>query len=540
MWSLKQRRQIKKDILRELDQREESRSQSLSKGRTDLEANQSLQSCHGEISSLHDGESFQHVNSDSKASSNGQFLVTCGPEDTLNPQNWPLISRCKNLFILAFLIFTQGWAGGSQSMENAVASSTFHVSQTTENLDTAMYLFGVGTGAPFAGPLSETVGRNPVYLLATFCYLFFVLGSAKATTFGGRITCRYFVGLFASATLSINGSSVRDQFRDVKRAFVFPIIAWVNVIGPVTAPIASGWLVSSPRLGWHWPDWITLIISGAAFSIALLFLPETYLPLLLDWRAKEYRRLTGDNRFTSEHATSANFLGRLKRNVTLGITFYRTEIIVTVLGLYLLLLYTLLFTSLSGFDFIFKNTYGLSTGLTGSCFASIAVGSTLFTFSAPGLYSWARRVTEHVRGAAVEPEFRLWPAIVTSPLLPVCLFWLGWTNYPQITIWCGLCACLVFGIVLTAFYVSSYEYIIDSYGDHSAIALASVTSVRYLAAGGMVMTTRPMYTAIGVHWTMTLLGCVAAVLSPAPLLFWFYGPRLRSNSKYAKNPRQEG
>ncbi|KAK0759377.1 hypothetical protein N5P37_007565 [Trichoderma harzianum] len=510
MWSLKQRRQIKKDILRELNQKEESRLQSLSNGRTDPEANQSLQS------------------------------FTCGPEDTLNPQNWPLISRCKNLFILAFLIFTQGWAGGSQSMENSVASSTFHVSQTTENLDTAMYLFGVGTGAPFAGPLSETVGRNPVYLLATFCYLFFVLGSAKATTFGGRITCRYFVGLFASATLSINGSSVRDQFRDVKRAFVFPIIAWVNVIGPVNAPVASGWLVSSPRLGWHWPDWITLIISGVAFSIALLFLPETYLPLLLDWRAKEYRRLTGDNRFTSEHATSANFLGRLKHNVTLGITFFRTEIIVTVLGFYLLLLYTLLFTSLSGFDFIFKDTYGLSTGLTGSCFASIAVGSTLFTFSAPGLYSWARRVTEHVHGAAVEPEFRLWPAIVTSPMLPLCLFWLGWTNYPQIPIWCGLCACLVFGIVLTAFYVSSYEYIIDSYGDHSAIALASVTSVRYLAAGGMVMATRPMYTAIGVHWTMTLLGCVAAILSPAPLLFWFYGPKLRLNSKYAKNPQQGG
>jgi MFS family permease len=116
-------------------------------------------------------------------------------------------------------------------MANSEASSHFHVSQVAENLDTAMYLFGVGMGSQIAGPLSETVGRNPVYLLATFCYLFFVLGSAKAATFGGRITCRLFVGLFSSATLSINGSSVRDQFRDVKRAFVFPIIAWVNVIG---------------------------------------------------------------------------------------------------------------------------------------------------------------------------------------------------------------------------------------------------------------------------------------------------------------------
>jgi hypothetical protein len=90
---------------------------------------------------------------------------------------------------------------------------------------------GVATGAPFAGPLSETAGRNPTYLISTFIYLCFVLGSAKASTFGRRIACRYLVGLFSSATLATNGSSVRDQFRDVKRALVFPIIAWVNVIG---------------------------------------------------------------------------------------------------------------------------------------------------------------------------------------------------------------------------------------------------------------------------------------------------------------------
>ncbi|PTB72592.1 MFS general substrate transporter [Trichoderma longibrachiatum ATCC 18648] len=472
-------------------------------------------------------------------SPNRRILVTCAPEDTLNPQNWSLGARCKNIAILAFLIFVQGWAGASESMANSVASSHLHVSQVLENLDIAMYLFGVGIGSQVAGPLSETVGRNPVYLIATFCYLFFVLGSAKAATFGGRITCRLFVGLFSSATLSINGSSVRDQFRDVKRAFVFPIIAWVNVIGPVVAPIASGWLVANPSLGWRWPDWLTLMISGAAFLVALLFLPETYLPLLLEWKAKELRRLTGDQRYYSEHAASSSLPSRLKHNLKLGVTFFSTEVIVTVLGLYLLLLYTLLFTSLSGFDYIFKETYGLSTGLTGSCFASIAVGSTIFTVSAPSWYLWARRATAHVHGASVKPEFRLWPAIITSPMLPVCLFWLGWTNYPTISIWSGLAACCVFGIVLTAFYVSSYEYIIDSYGDHSAIALASITSLRYLAAGGMVMATRPMYSAIGVHWTMTLLGCVATILSPAPILFWFYGPRLRRHSKFAKDPEQD-
>jgi hypothetical protein len=226
----------------------------------------------------------------------------------------------------------------------------------------------------------------------------------------------------------------------------------------------------------------------------------------------------------------------LKKGIILPPKFFGTEPVIAVLGIYLVLLYILLFTFLSGFDYIFKETYHLSTGQTGSCFGAIAAGATAFTLLAPGLYSWARSRTEHVRGASVSPEFRLWPAIVAGPLLPVSLFWLGWGNYSSISIWCSLGACFLFGVVLIAIYVSSYEYIIDSYGDHSALALSSITMLRYLIAGGMVMATRPMYGALGVHWTMTLLGCIAVILAPAPLVFWRLGPKVRKRSPYAKSP----
>jgi DHA1 family multidrug resistance protein-like MFS transporter len=229
----------------------------------------------------------------------------------------------------------------------------------------------------------------------------------------------------------------------------------------------------------------------------------------------------------------------MKQNIKLPGTFLGTEPVIAVFGGYLVLLYTLIFTFLSGFDYIFQETYRLPTNLTGACFAAIAAGSTAFILCAPGLYSWARRKTEYVRGSAMKPEFRLWPAIITAPLLPISLFWLGWTNYPSISIWCGLGACFVFGVVLTAIYVSSYEYIIDSYGEHSAIALASITMVRYFIAGGMVIAARPMYEGIGVHWTLTLLGCIAVILTPAPLVFWRYGAKLRKKSPYAKGDEDD-
>lgn len=247
------------------------------------------------------------------------------------------------------------------------------------------------------------------------------------------------------------------------------------------------------------------------------------------------RQKTGDKRYTSDHQASFSFFRRVKEILPLPAIFFATEPVITVLGCYLILLYSLLFTFLSGFDYIFEETYGLSRGQTGSCFGAIAVGATVATLAAPGLYGWARRETQHEHGALVQPEYRLWPAIVASPFLPISLFWLGWTNDPTISIWSGLAACALFGAVLIYIYISSYEYIIDSYGKHAASALASITMVRYLVAGGMVMAARPMYKGIGVHWTMTMLGCLSILLAPMPLLFRSYGVRLRRGSPYAEN-----
>jgi DHA1 family multidrug resistance protein-like MFS transporter len=304
----------------------------------------------------------------------------------------------------------------------------------------------------------------------------------------------------------------------------------------MTAPVAGGWIISNPNLGWRWCHWITLIISTVAFVIAFLFLPETYLPVLLDWKAKHLRRVTGNQHYTSEHDQKDSFFKRLKKVLPMPITYFGTEPIIAVLGGYMILIYILIFSFLSGFDYIFKKTYNLSDGITGSCFASIAAGSTFFTLTAPGLYDWTRFKTRYISGATIKPEFRLWPAIATSAFLPISLFWLGWTNYPSISPWSGLAACFVFGIVITAVYVSTYEYIIDSYAEHGAVALASITMVRYMIAGGMVIAARPMYNGIGVHWTMTLLGCIATLLVPAPWVLHNYGSQLRSKSHFALHP----
>lgn len=299
------------------------------------------------------------------------------------------------------------------------------------------------------------------------------------------------------------------------------------------SPIIGGWIASRDDLDWQWTNWITLIISGFAFLVAFFFLPETYLPMLLDYKAGHLRKISGSENYVTEHEQGSGFFTTIKEVLPLSAKFSTTEPAILSLGGFLVVLYILLFTFLSGFDYIFKRRYDLNSLQEGACFASIALGATAFSLTGPAFYAWTRRRVGYNDRASVDPEFRLWPAMITSPLLPISLFWLGWTDYSWISIYSGLGACFCFGVVLNAMYVSSYEYIIDSYGKKSSIALASVTMMRYLIAGGMVMAARPMYENIGVHWTMTLLGCVAVILTPAPYVLFKFGKKLREKSPYA-------
>lgn len=78
-------------------------------------------------------------------------------------------------------------------------------------------------------------------------------------------------------------------------------------------------------------------------------------------------------------------------------------------------------------------------------------------------------------------------------------------------------------------------YLIDSYGIYSASALGFLVFTRYVVAGGITVAGGPIYKAIGVQYTLTILGSISAVMSCVPYLLYIYGPRIRRCSKYAVN-----
>lgn len=70
----------------------------------------------------------------------------------------------------------------------------------------------------------------------------------------------------------------------------------------------------------------------------------------------------------------------------------------------------------------------------------------------------------------------------------------------------------------------------------AASAIAANTFMRSMFGGVFPLFATFMFNGMGIQWASTLLGCVAAVLVPMPVIFYLYGKRIRGRSSFAPAP----
>jgi hypothetical protein len=181
---------------------------------------------------------------------------------------------------------------------------------------------------------------------------------------------------------------------------------------------------------------------------------------------------------------------------------------------------------LTGFDFIFEEIFGLSQGITFLCFLGLGIGFFGASALVPWIYITYKKKLAQVKahgGVRLNPEQRLVFAMIGAPFLPFGLFWMAWTSYASIGPWSAIVSTLPTGFAIMGIFISTYQYLIDSFEAHAASALVGTTFVRYIVAGGMVEVSIPMYKNLGVHWTLTVLGAISLVMAPVPFLFYKFG-----------------
>jgi hypothetical protein len=220
--------------------------------------------------------------------------------------------------------------------------------------------------------------------------------------------------------------------------------------------------------------------TGTLWIAVTLYVPETYAPVLLRKRAAALSKITG------YYYISKLEVGRPKKTAAQQFTIALVrpwvllfrEPIVTLLSLYLAVIYGTLYLMFAAFPIIFEEQRNWSNGISGLAYLGIAVG-TVISVGCFGFDQVRYRKVCAANGGAPVPEARLPLALIGSVLLPVGLFVFAWTNGPEIHWIVPIIASGVFGAGLVAVFLSSQNYLIDSCTCLFALFISCSISLRH-------------------------------------------------------------
>lgn len=137
----------------------------------------------------------------------------------------------------------------------------------------SFFLFGLGAGTFFTGPISDAYGRKPV--IVTFATLF-MLGALMAwasTSLEMVLAGRVLQGIGAAGPRVVTMAVVRDRFSGRQMAQVSSLVMMVFTLVPAVAPLIGAFII-------NWAGWRSIFLAFVLFALTyclwmMIRLPET-------------------------------------------------------------------------------------------------------------------------------------------------------------------------------------------------------------------------------------------------------------------------
>lgn len=296
----------------------------------------------------------------------------------------------------------------------------------------------------------------------------------------------------------------------------------------------------SDKAGWRWTFWFLLILGG--FTVVVLFLtfPETSEVTLLYRKAQRLRKLTGNEKITSDGHIK---LAELEPKDVLIDTFWRPfeiafgEPVVFFINLYCGLMYAIMYLWFEAFPIVFTDVYGFGMILTGVGYCSILVGNLVGGLAyLPILFKVFIRPLGN--GENVPPEAFLPGAIGGAILQPIGIFMFAWSSTTSAH-WIGpLIGAGIYSAGSFVVFQTLLNYLAFSFQRYQASVFAGNGLFRATFGAAFPLFSNELYKNLGsekfpVGWGCSILGFIATAMILIPTLFYLNGVRLRARSKYA-------
>lgn len=384
-------------------------------------------------------------------------------DDPMHAQNWPMMRKLGVAAMLGYTTFIAAFGSSIFSAATRTVAAHFHVSTEVGVLGISLYVLGFATGPIIWAPFSELQGRRLPLVIGSFGFTIFQFATATGKDLQTVLISRFWGGFFGACPLTIVAAVFSDMFDNKTRGLAITVFSIMVFSGPMLAPFIGGFIDMS-HLGWRWTEYLTGIMASLAFALNVLFLRETYPPMILVEKAAELRRRTKNwGIHAKQEEIEVDLRELLEKNFSRPLRMLVTEPIVLLLSLYMAFIYGLLYLFLTAYPLVFQGVHHMNSGvgflpLLGIIVGELCAGAVIVARQ-PG---YNKKLAAN--GGWPIPEWRCPEIIAGGISFSAGLFWFGWTGYKQSIHWAvPTVSGLLLGFGVMSIFLQSLNYLVDAY-----------------------------------------------------------------------------
>ncbi|ETN38842.1 uncharacterized protein HMPREF1541_06883 [Cyphellophora europaea CBS 101466] len=474
-----------------------------------------------------------------------------------NPFGWSRAHKNTILFLCTASTWCAAYSAGSYSIASEPMREKWGLSLVAFNTGVTCWAAGFGIAPMFLAPFSEINGRKPVFLASGFVLLAAQIGCAFADTFAGMLVARFFVGAAASTFSTIIGGVLSDIYHAEDRNTPMAVYSGGALAGTGFGPFLCGFIID--RASYRWVFYHQIASIGVLVIIMTLFFRETRGSVLLSRRAKvlnDYFAALENSGYlppqnadnTTTTSPSSNPAKRLRyrcladeqratisRMIYLSLTtpfkLLSTEPVVFFFSMWAAFAWAVLYMTFAVIPVVFTARHNFDAQANGLVFLAIAIGAIVGAL----LSIYQERVARaYFPDLLQKPEGRLYFACLESALLPIGLFWFGWTSFSSVHWASPVIALGVAQVGIFSIYLAVFNYLADVYHRYASSALAGQSFCRNVGAAVFPLFTVQMFQGLGFPGAASLLGGVGALLTLVPWVLVFHGEKIRRRSRIAR------
>ncbi|KAH7078985.1 major facilitator superfamily domain-containing protein [Paraphoma chrysanthemicola] len=480
-----------------------------------------------------------------------------------DPFQWSEARKNMTIWVACVITALTAFSAGSYSPGVGQMTQEWGVSSVAALVGITTFTTGFGVAPMVLAPFSEINGRRPVFIASGLLFVLCTLCSGLTRSYAGMLVVRFLVGVGGSTFSTMVGGVVSDIYHTEDRNTPMALFSGGALFGTGLGPLVCGFVAQN--ISWRWIFYLQAIADGIMVALIIFIFKETRGSVLLSRKAKalnkyyEARELAGyynfnmpqpsfkssstsDKTLPPPHLTPQRIRWKVRADEDraslskmISLSLYRpfhllfTEPVVFFFSLWVAFSWAVLYLTLAAIPLVFRTNHDFSLQQANAVFASMCIASILATI----LSIYQEKIARRYGKLANSPEGRLYFACVESACMPIGLFMFGWTSFRSVHWVVPAIAIGIATIGIFAIYLSTFNYLADTYHRYASSALAAQSFCRNILGGVFPLITTQMYNKLGYGPASSLLGGIGTLLTVVPWILVFYGPRIRARSKFA-------